>query len=272
MPTNEIAPLVADWISRAVDAAPDGHIPLLFLSGAQGSGKSTALCAAIESLPFPICGASLDDFYLTRADRTALARSVSSLFITRGPPGTHDGGLLQDTLIRLRQAGSLTRTPIPSFNKLEDDRATPEDWPIFIGRPVAIVIEGWLMGALPAPPEETSMPLNSVEAEDVSGAWRAFQEQALSTVYAQLWNEADSFCHILAPAFSCVESWRLQQEESLWRKKGEPMPEARQAWLSHFIAHYERITRRMLAGHFRTGKIIRIDADRKIIPDQTREP
>ncbi|MGE6698762.1 hypothetical protein ACQKH5_13790 [Hyphomonas sp. NPDC076900] len=263
-PNSEIAPYVAAWIRRAMEAAPPGHIPLLFLSGAQGSGKSTALHQAVSMLPEPVAAASLDDFYLKKAERAELARRISPLFETRGPPGTHDLSLLRETVAHLRAATDTSGTLIPAFDKLADDRSAREKCLSFSGRPAAIVIEGWMMGALPDAGAADAPPLNAVEAEDASGVWRRYQEDALAGDYGGLWNSADGFCHILAPGFDTVLGWRLEQEEALWQARGEAMPQERRAWAARFIQHYERITRRMLSGGRRPGADILIDAQRRV--------
>lgn len=262
---NAIADHVTHWIAGAIEAAPEDHVPLLMLSGPQGSGKSTALAAAIDALPVPVAGASIDDFYLTHAERMELARRISPLFMTRGPPGTHDLTLLQQTVTALRKATAETETPIPVFDKLADDRTPVEGWRSFAGRPAAIVIEGWLMGVLPDRQSPEDIPLNPVEAEDRTGDWRRHQEAALAGAYSDLWDGADAFCHILPPDFDCVLGWRLQQEAGLWAARGEPMPEERRAWVERFIQHYERVTRRMLAGRRRAGTEIHIDTARNVI-------
>ncbi|MDP3316635.1 MAG: hypothetical protein Q8M47_11300, partial [Devosia sp.] len=102
---NAVAQAVRDWIARAVAAARPGHVPLLMLSGPQGAGKSTALAEALAAMDRPVAGLSLDDVYLTRAERAALAAQVSPLLQTRGPPGTHDLALLAQTIAALRGAG-----------------------------------------------------------------------------------------------------------------------------------------------------------------------
>ncbi len=260
---NAVARCLADWISRQIDAAPAGHSPLLLVSGAQGSGKSTALEIAAAALSVPVAIASIDDFYLTRPEREALARKVSPLLATRGPPGTHDLPLLQATLSRLRGADGASETHVPVFDKLADDRAAPGAWRRFHGRPAAIVIEGWLMGALPDAGAPGTPAINSVEAEDPAGVWRQYQEDALAGGYAALWEDADAFFHILAPGFDTVLGWRLEQESALWQARGEAMPDGRRAWAARFIQHYERITRRMLAGARRPGTEFRIDAQRQ---------
>lgn len=262
--TNAIALAVGAWIARSIAAAPSGHIPLLLISGPQGAGKSTALSAALAALEQPVAGFSLDDAYLTLAERTDLARRISPLLQTRGPPGTHDLALLTATLAALRAAGPGTETPLPVFDKLADDRAPTADWRRFAGRPAAIVIEGWLMGALPDPAAPAAPPLNAVEASDTSGAWRRHQEEALAGPYADLWDNADGFCHLAAPDFDCVAGWRLQQEAALWQARGDAMPPDRRDWVLAFIQHYERLTRRMIAGARRPGTVIHLDADRNV--------
>ena len=262
---NTIASAVRAWIERAIAAAPAGHVPLLMLSGPQGSGKSTALAAAMEAMPQPVAGMSIDDFYLTHAERMELARRISPLFMTRGPPGTHDLVLLEKTITALRAAADETETPLPVFDKLKDNRAPVSDWRSFRGKPAAIVIEGWLMGALPDANAAMDSPLNPVESEDRTGDWRRQQEAALAGPYASLWDAADSFCHIVPPDFDCVLGWRLQQEAGLWAARGDPMPDERRDWVRRFIEHYERLTRRMLSGSRRTGMEIHIDENRNVV-------
>jgi len=262
---NEIAPHLAKWIARAAASAPPGSVPLLFLSGPQGSGKTTALAAAIQSLPIPVMGAGIDDFYLPRAGRAALARDVSPLFAVRGPPGTHDLALLRQTISDLRSAHAQSSTPLSVFDKLSDERAPVSQWRRFKGRPGVIVIEGWLMGALPDPGSLPRPPLNDIERAPLAEDWRRYQEQALADDYAPLWDEADGFFHILPPDFACVLDWRLQQEAALWAAKDQTMPDDRRAWVARFIQHYERLTRRMIGGGRRPGAELRIDAGRKVI-------
>ena len=260
-----IAGSVQTWIERAIAAAPAGHVPLLLLSGPQGAGKSTALAAAIEAISHPVAGASIDDFYLTHAERMELARRISPLFMTRGPPGTHDLTLLAKTVSTLRAAIGETETLLPVFDKLKDDRAPVSDWRNVQGRPAAIVIEGWLMGALPDARSARDAPINPVEAEDRTGDWRRHQEIALAGPYGDLWDAADGFCHIVPPDFDCVLGWRLQQEAGLWAARGEAIPDERRDWVRRFIQYYERITRRMLAGERRPGPEIFIDANRTVL-------
>lgn len=265
MSANQITPHVVRWIMRAVDAAPSGHVPLLFLSGPQGSGKSTALAEAIAAFSAPVAGFGLDDVYLTKAERERLALEVSPLFRVRGPPGTHDLGLLRSLITELREASAQSVTALPVFDKLADDRAPREAWRDFPGRPAAIVVEGWLMGVCPDPEAPDTPPINGVEAADADRVWRRHQETVLARDYAPLWDAADGFLHIVSPDFDCVLDWRMQQEAALWAARGEAVPPERRAWVAGFIEHYERLTRRMIAGGRRPGTGIHIDAARRVL-------
>ena len=82
---------------------------LLGVNGAQGTGKSTLadyLKLALESSSdINVAVLSIDDFYLTKAERTRLAAEVHPLLETRGVPGTHDTAMIAATLDALRDAG-----------------------------------------------------------------------------------------------------------------------------------------------------------------------
>jgi D-glycerate 3-kinase len=63
---------------------------------AQGSGKTTlarALATAATAQGITTACLSLDDLYLTRAERLELSAKVHPLLATRGVPGTHDVSL-----------------------------------------------------------------------------------------------------------------------------------------------------------------------------------
>ncbi|MGH8252817.1 MAG: adenylyl-sulfate kinase, partial [Steroidobacteraceae bacterium] len=100
-PGAPIANVAALLSRRAQDFARRGNCYTVGISGAQGSGKSTlaaALQGLLHSRGFATVVLSLDDFYLTRAQRSELARRVHPLLQTRGVPGTHDVALALEVI------------------------------------------------------------------------------------------------------------------------------------------------------------------------------
>src|SRR5690606_23539903 len=78
-------PGLVDLVGRLIGArGGDGRVPVIAVVGAQGSGKTTLARAAAAR--FGAAQISIDDVYLTRAEREALARDVHPLLLTRGPP------------------------------------------------------------------------------------------------------------------------------------------------------------------------------------------
>lgn len=263
--------ILVNWIEIQIQSHPD--IPILFISGAQGIGKSTAIKYAKKHFQNNIAVLGLDEFYLTRTERLALATKVHPLFEVRGPAGTHDLEFLNTTIDSLLQSASETKTRIPKFLKAIDDRAPEQDWDCFRGRPSAILVEGWCIGAEPDLSSPSSLPINSVEEEDQDGVWRQHQEIELATRYAKLWDRADAFFHICAPNFEQVLSWRVQQEETTLGLSRGALSNERKSWVCGFIQHYERVTKRMLSGHKRGGYNLNVSKDRQpILSSQTRPP
>ncbi len=261
-----LADALENWVRSNI--AQSDAPPILMISGAQGIGKTTALHHLDRVFGGRLAMLGLDDFYLPHADRMALAEKVSDLFQVRGPPGTHDLPLLNTVIDQLLSADTDTLTPLPVFDKKIDDRLPASQWTAFAGRPDAIILEGWLIGALPDPQAATSAPLNRIEMRDHDGAWRRWQEDALAGAYAELWDRGDAFFHIDAPAFEVVLGWRIQQEETTLGLTAGSLPEERRKWVEDFILYYERLTRRMIEGDKRPGERLRVDRNRRpLAPD-----
>jgi hypothetical protein len=115
-------PRLVDCISTAIDKICEStdFIPIIGLSGPQGSGKTTALNALYKKSTKRIAILGIDDFYLTKAERIDLAKAVSPLCKTRGSAGTHDITLIEKTLESLMSATPSTRTPLICFDKVHD--------------------------------------------------------------------------------------------------------------------------------------------------------
>ncbi|MCY3817961.1 MAG: kinase [Gammaproteobacteria bacterium] len=232
-----------DWRTLAANIAfrwrsdPPGRVGL---AGGQGAGKSTLSRAIVEAgrhFGLRVVSLSIDDFYLTRSEREALADRVHPLLATRGPPGTHDVSLCESVMDALDAEGVVT---VPVFDKGLDNRA-PET--LNVKAPADVVLlEGWCVGARPEPAVRLDQPINALEAEsDSQGFWRRHINQALATDYARLFGKLDCLIFLRVPNLDAVVRWRLQQES-------ERPPDLRldEAEVAHFVAHYERLTRWML--------------------------
>lgn len=242
-PAAPLAEALSDVIRRRAAA----RSPLVVgLCGAQGSGKSTvagAIAARLSRDGLSVATLSLDDLYLARAERQALARRVHPLLATRGPPGTHDAALGLEVLRALRRGESLD---LPAFDKAADDRRPRTDWARFEGPAEVVLFEGWCVGARPEPEAALAAPVNGLERqEDPDGVWRGFVNRALAA-YQALFAELDLLILLKAPSFGVVAAWRGQQEAELRASGAEGAGLMDAATLGRFIQHYERLTRWML--------------------------
>lgn len=226
-----------------------GRPILAGLCGAQGSGKSTTaarLVARLGSLGVASVVLSLDDFYLTRAERQSLGRDVHPLLETRGVPGTHDVGLACRTIDALL-TGSGT-VDVPRFDKSIDDRAPSTGWTRVTAPVPVVILEGWCVGARPIADDALAQPINALERdEDDDGRWRRHVNARLGDDYAALFGRLDVRVLLRAPDFAHVHAWRLEQEEGLARRHDQALPSMDADAIGRFVAHYERLTRWIIA-------------------------
>lgn len=254
-------PDLVDLVGRLIADGPKDRPPLIAVVGAQGSGKTTLARAAAER--FGAVQISIDDAYLTRAEREAMAREVHPLFVTRGPPGTHDLGLLQRLIDALSVAAPDHETRIPDFDKRGDDRRPVEAWRVFRGRPSAILIDAWCLGALPEEAAVLAHPVNALEADqDPDGGWRRGVNGFVGGAYADFIARFDAVLFLRAPSFDVVLDWRCQQEADLLGMAPADLPDEERARLAGFIQYFERITRRMLDGGVRADVVVQLDRNR----------
>jgi len=255
-------PDLVDRVGRLIADGPADRPPLIAVVGAQGSGKTTLARAAADR--FGAAQISIDDVYLTRAEREAMAREVHPLFLTRGPPGTHDLGLLQGLIDALSAAGPDDETPIPDFDKRGDDRRPRERWRAFRGRPSAILIDAWCLGAPPEPEAALAEPVNALERErDPDGGWRRAVNGFVAGPYAAFAARFDAVLFLQAPGFEVVLDWRGQQEADLLGVAPDDLPHDERRRLAGFIQYFERITRRMLTDGVRSSVTVKLDRNRQ---------
>jgi len=245
--------------------------PLLVgINGSQGSGKST-LCRLLQfllrdGLGQKSCVISIDDLYLTHAERQQLARRGHPLLATRGVPGTHDVSLGLEIFDRLAAATQDTVTKLPRFDKASDDRFSEDKWERFRGRPAIILFEGWCVGATPQPVTELTEPVNRLEdLEDPAGLWRSYVNQQLAGPYRELFARLDLLLMLQVPDWQQVYRWRRKQEQQLLAGNPGGTGIMDDQALQRFIMHYERLTRHQLTEMpTRADLLLQLDTEQRI--------
>ena len=238
--------------------------PVFAIAGLQGGGKSTLaaqVAARARSEGLRVAVLSLDDLYLTRAQRQRLALDVHPLLATRGPPGTHDVALGCQVLDALREGMDVV---LPRFDKLADDRTLEDAWTHIVGRVDLVLFEGWCLKAAPEDEKALAIPLNALERdEDAEGRWRHHCNDALRRDYPGLWSRIDALWFLQPPGFDIVRTWRWEQEQALLARDPQRTGMDR-AQLDRFIQHYERTSRHLLATlPAMAERVVALDAQRR---------
>lgn len=231
---------LADWVVA-------NRLRLVGIQGTQGSGKSTlaeVLKWHLEMGGLRVEVLSIDDLYLSRADRQALAQNTHPLLATRGVPGTHDVALGRE-IFSWVQSGSGSYA-LPRFDKAQDDRAPRSHWHHCETPPDVLLFEGWCVGLAAQSGTALGQPVNELEArEDTAGDWRRYVNDQLQQFYEPWFAQLDALIVLQAPGFEQVFAWRKKQEEALRaRKQGKGIMD--ETALRRFISHYERLTRHAL--------------------------
>jgi len=271
MPTADPAlrsALVAIIAARRIP----GRMLVVGICGAQGSGKTTLardLAADLGRAGVSSATLSLDDLYLTRAERLTLAAQVHPLLVTRGVPGTHDVALGLATLDALAHGAA---TPLPRFDKARDDRAPVANWPISPAKTQVLLFEGWCVGALAQQEAALTAPINALERdEDAEGIWRQYANRALTGPYRQLFARIDVLALLAAPGFEVVQRWRGEQESKLRRADPSAPGLMDEAGIARFIQHYERLTRHILTEMLaRADLVAQLDEGRRVLSITSR--
>ena len=232
------------------------------LCGPQASGKTTIARGTVRLLEARGRSAivvSLDDFYLTKGERQRLADEVHPLLATRGPPGTHDPAMAAFAIDQLRSPGKVT---LPAFDKATDTRLPRGRWRTVAGPVDVILFEGWCVGARAQGAAALAQPVNDLERlEDPDAVWRTWVNDQLDGPYQDLFAKLHDLVLLQPPGFEVVAGWRAEQEAKLRARTGRGMSEAE---IARFVAHYERLTRWILAEMpARADWVVPLGADRQ---------
>jgi D-glycerate 3-kinase len=263
---------IADFIARCRSSR--GRCVVIGLAGAQGSGKSTvaALVGAqlLAGRGFRMLALALDDFYLQKARRAELARTVHPLLATRGVPGTHDTAELLTAIRNARALGKGDEIDLPQFSKADDDRRSERR--VERGPFDVVLLEGWCIGARPQAEADLIEPINAFEREeDSDGQFRRYANHRLAGAYAEIWAELEGLVFLAVPRFEAVFEFRREQEHKLRRAEGANAGMS-DAQLERFVRHYERITRHMLRDMpSHSDVVVRLGEQRKVMAVVERE-
>ena len=206
------------------------------ISGAQGSGKSTLAALLVQQLTLhgiKAAAVSLDDYYLSKVQRTQLAQSIHPLLAQRGVPGTHN---IQQAIKDAYAVLAGEAVTLPKFDKALDEPAAP----LPLQQLDILIVEGWCVGVTPQTEAELAMPVNTLEAsEDEDGRWRHYINAQLAGPYTEYWHLLKSLIWLQAPNWDCVCRWRARQEQQLWQERGSGMTDIE---LARFMLPFQRLT------------------------------
>lgn len=264
---NDAAEIVIGDIERALEKAPR---PFVYgIAGSQGAGKSTiarAAAARLSAAGRKVSTLSIDDLYYGREERRRIAARTHPLFITRGPPGTHDVGrgvAIIDALKAHRAAR------LPRFSKALDEPQPMAEWEETPGDIDIIIFEGWCLGARPEPDLALARPINVLEEIfDANGRWRRAVNTALAGAYQGLFAKIDRLAYLRPPSFDIVKHWRWELELAIaaQRPAGEAPGLLDEDEIDFFVQHYERITRAMMAAlPERAHLTVQLDERRRVV-------
>lgn len=236
-----------DWLEEQL-VEQQGKTYVLGINGAQGTGKSTLARLLSEYLSSTyqrrVVILSIDDLYLTLAERESLAQQVHPMLRTRGVPGTHDVTLGLSIIERLKSLRQDEVVSIPRFDKSRDDRCETADWSSVSGPVELLIFEGWCIASQAQLDADLQIPVNDLEATaDGDGRWRSYVNDQLRDNYAQLFSVLDSLLFLQAPSFDAILGWRTEQEHRL-RESAAADADAvmSDAEVADFIRYYERVT------------------------------
>lgn len=191
---------------------------------------------------------SIDDLYLTHAERQALGQDVHPLLVTRGVPGTHNAQLGMSLFAQLQALKSGEQCQIPAFDKASDDRLPESKWHIVEGPVDLILFEGWCVGCQPVDADLLVPPANKLEAdEDADGQWRGWVNDQLANTYSDWFAMIDYLIMLKVPDMAAVQRWRSEQEKgNRSNAQGSTDRSLDEAGIARFIQHYERLTKQAL--------------------------
>ena len=233
----------------------------IMVAGSQGSGKSSLsklIKLYLEKFYSKnVVIISMDDFYLSKKQRTQLSKNIHPLFLTRGAPGTHDLELLNKKILQIFDKKFPVYLPI--FDKVTDTRKRTYRKVL---KGDVIIFEGWCAGAQPVNQSYLQKNFNNLEKyKDKNFIWRNSYNKYLNE-YQKIFSQFNYFIYFQFNQWSHVLDWKYKQELELRDKKKDL---ALKKYLKEFIQYYEKVSKWM---HLKVPKycniLIKLNAHQKI--------
>ena len=183
--------------------------------GSQGTGKTT-LCIILRLilnyLDFSVATLSIDDLYLTYAERQALQQHDPRL-IWRGPPGTHDVNLGLEIIEQCLARDNSNKILMPRFDKSAFNGAGDRTKSEAVDKPDILLFEGWFVGVQPITEDcFNNPPAPIVTSEDIQFA--KDNNQRLKA-YLPLWDKLDSLIVLYPEDYKLSKQWRKEAEQKM---------------------------------------------------------
>ena len=233
----------------------------IMIAGSQGSGKSSLsklIKLYLEKFYHKsVIIISIDDFYLSKRQRTKLSKNIHPLFLTRGVPGTHDLELMNKRIAQIFNKEFPIYLPI--FDKVSDTRKRTYKKVL---KADVIIFEGWCVGAHPVDQNYLQKNFNNIEKQkDKNFIWRNSYNHYLNE-YQKIFSQFNFFIYFQFNQWNHVLNWKYKQELELRDKKKDL---ALKKYLKEFIQYYEKVSKWM---HLKVPKycniLIKLDAHQKI--------
>lgn len=244
----------------------NGQAPVIIgLNAPQGAGKTTLtyhLVWLLGELGLRALTLSIDDFYLTRAEQVALARTrpANPYLESRGYPGTHDLALGARTLAQLKSLGAGETMQLPAYDKSlnrgQGDRRSSATWPSTEGPIDVALLEGWMLGFQPVP--ESCLPdRHFIEINQTLQSYHAWHEKL------------DAFLHLHPLEVENVIAWRIEAEERMKASGASGMSQDEIArYIAKFIPAYRTYLAPLAQGlSTRWPRSLVIDIGENRLPD-----
>jgi D-glycerate 3-kinase len=244
--TLPLEPLWRLWLPLAQQISAQqrnlGRPYIQGILGLQGTGKTTLavlLAEILTQMGHRVAQLSLDDLYLTYAERMAL-QQVDPRFRWRGPPGTHavDLGL---EVLRQVHAGVSAPIALPRFDKSlhggAGDRTTPE----WVQDVDILLFEGWFVGVRPIDAASFDTAPWPIETDNDRQFARDINQRLHD--YLPLWDQLDSLMVLYPDDYRLSLEWRRQAERQMAASGRSAMADAE---IDPFVEYFWRSLHPML--------------------------